>query len=433
MKTIARSCLFLILTALAGALAALGGCTLGTDQTPAPPEEPAARAIPPAGANTSLVNAAAKARLDAIVQSNNAFAVALYEGLKKEPGNLFFSPYCISTALGMTLLGARGQTAEQLARVLALEGIEDPQADASALRSLVNNVWQDENILSNANGLWGLKDYPYSKDCLALMRQFYGGQVRPADFTAPASAAREINAWAALQTGNQFTEPVRPGDVSAATRLALVNTVYFKGHWENKFAARETRPAAFYTDARTSVSVPMMFVMETFGLYGNDQVGVLELPFRGRNLVLDVIMPLDVDGLKTLALGGGQLQGWLAGLRPMVVAVHLPKFEMKTHYTLNGTLAALGMPNAFDAAAADFSGMSAGRKKDLSLGLALHQAWMRVDEQGAAEAGTTAAALKEQPGVEGRPVLFIADRPFLFLIRDRISGVILFLGRVTAP
>jgi serpin B len=213
------------------------------------------------------------------------------------------------------------------------------------------------------------------------------------------------------------------------TRLVLTNAIYFKGTWLTQFDEKKTRKAPFYVTPTAPVSADMMSLEAEFRFGGDDATQVVELPYKGKDLAMLVLLPVARDGLPALEarLDNALLDSWLAGMATREQIVELPKFEMTKSFSLNGTLADMGMPSVFDPSAADLSGIDGAR--DLFVQTAVHKAFVKVNEEGTEAAAATGISV----GVTSMPSSFTADHPFLFLIRDNVTGSILFLGRVTDP
>ncbi|UCG32286.1 MAG: serpin family protein [Phycisphaerales bacterium] len=370
--------------------------------------------------------------LAAVVEGNTVFALDLYDKLRTAEGNLFLSPYSISTALAMTYAGARSETAAQMADVLhfsldqeelhpafaALESSLEAASDASGCR------------LHVANALWGQQGHGFLTEFLALTQEHYGAGFREVDFGRATEQARQtINAWVADQTERKIKELLLQGDVDPSTVLALTNAIYFKGDWASQFDPGATIDAPFRISETEEVVVPMMRQTRKFALYEDDGLDVLELPYVGDRLSMLILLPKKTDGLTAVeeSLSRENLRMWLGQSRVQPVQVSLPRFKLETRFDLSNTLQAMGMTDAFSGAAADFSGMTGQR--DLFISLVIHEAQVEVNEEGTEAAAATAVVMRKGP----LPAAFTADHPFCFLIRDKETGSILFLGRVTNP
>lgn len=373
----------------------------------------------------------------AVVEGNNAFALDLFRELKNNGGNIFFSPYSISTALAMTYAGARGNTAKQMADVLHFT--LDPQELHPAFAGVetgLNAVQGKGNIrLSVANALWPMKGYPFRGQYLALVKKHYGVTITPLDYQRAVEAARKtINRWVEEKTQNKIENLIRPGVLNALTRLVLTNAIYFKGDWASRFKEELTKDDKFFLPSGKTVRAPMMNQEHKFGYAEFQSLQVLELPYIGNDLSMLVFLPKKKDGLGQLEkqLTVDKLKRWTAALGQRKVKVFLPKFKMTSQFRLDETLADMGMGDAFDSSRADFSGMD-GRPNWLFIGAVIHKAFVDVNEEGTEAAAATAVVMRIKMAAPVPVPTFRADHPFLFLIRENATGSILFLGRVVDP
>ena len=374
-----------------------------------------------------------------VAEGCNRFAFDLYGRLKGGEGNLFLSPYSISTALAMTYAGARGETAEQMAEVLRLPASGEAVHGAyGALQSDLNAAGEGGAFeLVVANRLWGQKGYAFLPDFLALLEARYGAGLEQLDFARATEAARKtINSWIEKQTRDKIKELLKPGVLDAMTRLVLTNAIYFKGKWAEEFDKKLTRDEDFFPAPEKKVTAPLMHRTAKFGYFEGDGLQALELPYQGDRLAMVVLLPKRnvppgaKDGLAALeaSLSAEKVADWLGKLHRREVRVALPRFKTTAEFSLRDTLVAMGMTDAFGRA--DFSGMTGTR--DLFISAVIHKAFVDVNEEGTEAAAATAVVIRPLNG-GGSPPAFRADHPFLFLIRDTKTGAILFLGRILDP
>jgi serpin B len=370
-----------------------------------------------------------------VVAGNTAFAIDLYGQLRAREGNLCFSPYSISTALAMTYGGAREETAAQMAHTLHFNLPSDQLHPAfDALVSDFSAVQKKGRVqLAEANSLWPQTGFAFLSDYLALCRKYYGVSIKPVDYIKHTEAARRtINDWVSARTDRKIVELLQSGVLDSATRLVLVNAIYFKGNWASQFDVKSTENRPFHLSAEKTVTAPLMRQVHDYPYTEFSDLQVLELPYEGGDLSMLVLLPRQVDGLGVLEreLTAQKLARWTGNLRQQKVMVFLPKFTVSSDFSLANTLKALGMSDAFIYGRADFSGMDT--RKDLFISLVLHKAFVKVNEEGTEAAAATAVMMEF--GAAPRPMpVFRADHPFLFLIRDNHNGSILFLGRVIDP
>ena len=372
------------------------------------------------------------------VKGSNAFAVDLYGQLRRQAGNLFFSPESISTAFAMAYAGARGQTAAEMAKVFHFTLPQARLQPAMGALLAGMNAKHPRYELRVADALWAQRDENFLPSYLQLVQSNYGAAFHRVDFkTAPDAARGAINEWVERQTSEKIKHLIGPGVLTAATRLVLTNAIYFKGEWRNQFDKTETKNEEFHLPAAKSIEAPMMHRTGSYRYYDGGSFQALELPYAGGDLAMVVLLPKQAAGLPALerSFNAAAAEKWIDDLQPAAkVILTLPRFTMTRQLELSGVLARMGMPQAFSNAA-DFSGMTG--KPEFRISAAIHKAYVDVNEQGTEAAAATStvfqalAMRRRMP--EPPPIIFRADHPFLFLIRDTRSGSILFMGRVVDP
>jgi serpin B len=364
----------------------------------------------------------------------NAFATESYKHLTQNNANLIFSPFNIATALSIALAGARGQTAEEIRSVLNLQ--RDPNDDAAlgALLADVAKVANDGgNELLVANGLWAQKGFAIQPDFERTLANNYGAPLTLVDFIAdPESARSRINGWTEEHTKEKIKNLFRAGALDAQTRLVLTSAVYFYGKWQNPFVTSRTQPAPFILPAGASTQAEFMNQTAHFGYAETPSAQILEMRYAGNRIAFDVLLPKTPAGFSDLqkSLTKENLTGWLGSLSTRNVQVSVPKFRAESRFLLKGVLSRMGMPTAFTAKA-DFSGIS--QKGGLALSVVVHQAFVDVSEQGTEAAAATGFAKDTLALLPQQVVVFRADHPFIFLIRDPRAEVVLFIGRLMNP
>jgi serpin B len=375
--------------------------------------------------------------------ASNGFGRRLYSSLASQGGNLFFSPYSVHAAMELTREGARGETAAEMDKALGLAGLERGRGYNDLVRALApprveegfgrNAKRVPAYALNIANALWGQSSYAIEKPFIDSLKKVYGAPLARVDFTAPGIARKAINDWVSKATRKRVQDIVPVGLPPKDARIALVNAIYFKARWEHTFEARATKEADFTGSDGKKSKAKMMHRLGQYRYAEVDGVQVLELPYRGGHLSMVVYLPGAHDGLAALEakLAQGKLDA-AERRKVRLVEVKLPKFHFTSFFDLTPVLPTLGMPRAFNARKADFSGIT--KQDPLFIGVVLHKAFVAVDEAGTEASAATVvmgklgAAPRRQEKVE-----FRADRPFVFEIRHRGTGAILFAGRVARP
>jgi serpin B len=377
--------------------------------------------------------------LSAVESGDAGFATDLLTRLAEQAQgkNFFYSPHSVSMALAMTYGGAATQTASQMAQVLHLPESAASAQDLPRAYSELNCAIQADgqaggNQLDIANSLFGQQGVPFKTSFLNVLQNDYGAPLQQVDFMGNAQGATDtINQWVANQTQGLIPQLFAPGNLNGSTRLVLVNAIYFKGAWASAFDPSSTMPGTFLVSSTQQIQAPLMNQTAQFGYTRGDAFSLLELPYTGAKIAMDILLPDTVDGLAAL-LGeftAAKLSAWTAQLQPTLMAVTLPKFTLSSNFILNQTLSAMGMPLAFQPGAADFSGMDGQR--DLFIATVAHQAKLQVDESGTVAAAATGTGVHAQ--VAHVPVAFNANHPFLLVLRDLGTGALLFVGQVTNP
>jgi serpin B len=366
--------------------------------------------------------------------SANDFNLAFLRALEAENENVFFSGASLRTALGMTALGARGQTLDEMVRVLALK--PDPEANASEARSEAER-WKaaaGKAQLLVANRLFIETSLVVAPTFLSQAASGYQASAGREDFIHQAESSRKnINRWVSDRTKQRIKDLVPEGGIDSLTRMVLANAIYFKGVWVEAFSKSSTRAAPFETPAG-SRSVPTMHRTARMSYAETDQVQLVELPYKDSDLALLVALPKQQTNLASVVrdLHGDRLAAWATALHPREVSLALPKFEFTWGRSVKQELMALGIREAFLETKANFSGMLASGKSDLLIDDVFHKGFVLVDEVGTEAAAATTVVMRTK-SAPLRPLQMNVDRPFLFFVRNGKTGELLFAGRVTNP
>ncbi|XP_010959572.2 LOW QUALITY PROTEIN: serpin B4 [Camelus ferus] len=381
------------------------------------------------------------------------FGVDLYQQIRQRSrrDNIFYSPLSIMSAFGMLYLGSRGNTAAQLQKALHFKEVaENPTAEATAdpVENPENHHFQklltelnkptDAYELNIANRLYGRKEFPFLQEYMDNVKKLYLASVESADFAnAPEESRKMINSWVERQTNEKIKNLFPKDSIDSSTVLVLVNAIYFKGQWHQKFKEENTVKEKFWLSKDTSKSVQMMKETNTFNFTSLEdmQVKILEIPYKGEELSMMLLLPNEVDGLQKLEdkLTAEKLLEWTSSqnMRTSQVDLHLPRFKVEETYDLKAILVALGVVDAFNSQKADFSGMT--RKNNLVVSKALHKSFVEVNEEGTEAAAATGIIVVTKSLPVPHYERFHCDHPFLFFIRHNKTNTILFLGRVSSP
>lgn len=387
------------------------------------------------------VDAPDEATQKKLAASSNQLGLALYQKLRAKEGNLALSPISIETALAMTWAGARGETEKEMRSVLALEGT--PAEVAGSFGQLTQSLADPSRgvTVRVANRIFGEKTYAFETSFVELTDRRFGAPLQPLDFAKNPEASRiTINTWVAERTEQRIQDLVPPAGVTDQTRIALVNAIYFLGEWQRPFQKESTYSADFFVTKSEKKSVPTMNQTGTIKGAEKDGTKVIELPYKGGTTSMMLLLPKDGESLDALekSLTAASVQTWAEALVPASTRVALPKFTIDPTLSveLKQPLIALGLTTAFDEHKSDFTGIAkpASKEDEIHLSQVFHKAFVTVDEKGTEAAAATAAMGVKGTGMPPKPELeFVADHPFVFVIRDDKSGAILFMGRVSDP
>ncbi|XP_028424859.1 leukocyte elastase inhibitor-like isoform X1 [Perca flavescens] len=406
-------------------------------------------------------------------KANTTFSLALLKkfGDDDKTANIFYSPFSISSALAMVMLGARGNTATQMSECLKTKDCQDDvHVSFAQLLSELNKA-DAPYALSVANRLYGEQSYQFVEDFLGKTKKYYNAELETVDFKADSEAARlNINSWVQKQTQDKIKDLLADDDVDSLSRLVLVNAMYFKSAWNEQFHQRYTRDAQFRLNKNDTKPVKMMHQKSRFPFFNKPKANckndtkpvkmmhqqswfpffnnpkanckILEMPYKEKELSMLIFLPNEMEdsttGLEKLEkqLTYENFMEWTHPdtMANVEVEVGLPRFKMEETYDMKEVLVSMGMVDAFDGEKSDFSGMSPAN--DLVLSKVVHKAFVEVNEEGTEAAAVTAAIMMMGCCVSPLPcppVMFIADHPFLFFIRHNSSMSILFAGRYCSP
>ncbi|XP_051004174.1 serpin B4-like isoform X2 [Acomys russatus] len=358
------------------------------------------------------------------------FSLELYQKLRESKDNIFYSPISIMTALAMLQVGARGDTEKQIEEVLQFNEATKKTTEKSAdchdeksenvhdqFQKLMTqlNKSNDAYDLKAANSIYGANSFPFIQEFLEDIKKFYQANVESLDFVhAAEESQKKINSWVESQTNGKIKDLFPSGSLDHNTILVLVNAVYFKGQWDEKFDENHTGE-------------------ETFWLDKDVQAKIVEIPYRGKELSMYVLLPNEIDGLEKLEekLTSDKLIEWTSPQNMHMTDLHLslPRFKVGEKYDLPGPLEHMGMVDAFMPQKADFSGMSS--TQGLFVSNILHKSFVDVNEEGTEAAAATGVEITVTSALISED--FSCNHPFLFFIKQKKTNSILFFGRLSSP
>lgn len=372
--------------------------------------------------------------LEELVSGNTEFALNLYHELENEDGNLFYSPYSISIALAMTIAGAKNETETQIKTTLCFPFTQEKLHPTFNALDLALTTNTGESILNIINTQWGQTGFPFLFKFLDVLAVNYGAGMNLLDFiNKPEESRIIINDWVSEQTEEKIQDLIPQGEITSITRLVLTNAIYFYSQWHTCFDEELTGDSAFYLLDGSTVTVPLMAMIEEDSTVELNHASMyyckaVELPYKGERLSMVIFLP-DKGKYKEFesTLNYDKLSTIINALKPKELNVKVPKFEFtSSSIKLKETLYNMGMPIAFGSGA-DLSGING--IPGLFISEVLHKAFISVDENGTEAAASTAVIINwDMPD----NIMHI-NRPFIFLIRDRETETILFLGRMLNP
>jgi serpin B len=371
-----------------------------------------------------------------IAAANNAFAFDMYSGIvNTSEGNMFFSPYSIFTAMAMCYEGAESTTKEEMSNVFYFP--LNKNVLEISLMGMIEQINSDnENYeLETANALWIQQSFPVKEQYISNVETYYYGNVTNLDFVdQPEESKNAINEWVAEKTNDKIKDPISDGVINEYTRLIITNAVYFNGKWLTEFNEGSTHKRDFYISEDDDINVETMYTKQYFSYSESSDAKMLELPYKGDNLCMYVVLPTendieffessfsvsDYEDLKSDMDSEYEVKTWI------------PKFKFESRTELSDQLIRMGVRDAFSDQNADLSGIS---DEYLKISKVLHQAFVDVQEKGT-EAAAATEVIVEDEAVDVEPIPereFRADHPFMFFIEDKRTGCILFMGKVESP
>lgn len=368
-------------------------------------------------------------------------SVNIYNHIRStgEDENILFSPLGITLAVGMMEFGTQGSTLKEIHHAMGYDSLKNGE-EFAFLKDLSDLITSEESrcVVKLANSLFVQNGIHVNDEFLQMMKKYFNTGVNHVDFSQNIAVANYINKWVENNTNNLLKDLVSPRDFDAVTHLALINAIYFKGNWKSQFRPENTRTFSFTKDDESEVQIPMMYQQGEFyyGEFsdGSNEAGgiyqVLEIPYEGEEISMMLVLSRQEVPLATLEpLVKAQLiEEWANSVKKQKVEVYLPRFTVEQEVDLKDVLKALGITEVF-IQNANFTALS--DNKEIFISKAIHKSFLEVNEE-----GSEAAATSGMIAISRMAVLYpqvIVDHPFFFLIRNRKTGTILFMGRVMHP
>ncbi len=362
------------------------------------------------------------------------FVFTFYSEITKEneKSNIFFSPLSISTAFSMAYEGAGENTASEMQQVFGFESDDAKRQKAISDNLSRFNHKDDWYNLQVANALWVKDGYAIKQDYLDAAKTHYSSIVENVDFVTDDGIDR-INNWVKQKTEDKIQDILAPGSTDELTRMVITNAVYFKGKWSSEFNPKNTSEKQFWTDKDSSTMISMM--KQPVGIYNyakTENLQALEINYLGGDISMVVLLPKDRDGIQSLeqSMDKKKFDAVKDGMARQPLTVQIPKFEFETEYNLISPLQSLGLHEAFDRNSANFQGIT---DEQVYLDKAAHKAFVNVNEKGTEAAAITALVARATSGPPEPVAEFVADHPFMFVIQEKKTGEILFIGRLVNP
>jgi serine protease inhibitor len=367
-----------------------------------------------------------------IVQSGEDFGIQLFKELNSPDENIFISPLSVSMALGMTLNGADGETKSAMQKTLGFENLSEEEINSSyqSLISLLQSM-DHKVVFQIANSIWYRLGFSVEPTFIDINQKYFCAAVRGLDFSS-AAAPGTINAWASENTAGKIDKII--DSIDPETMMFLINAIYFNGDWTYEFDKDKTRADVFYKSTSDKVSCTLMNQQNEFAYLSRSDLQAIDLPYSNGQFSMLVLLPqpdVSIDDV-VQNLSAQSIAGILSDLAKAKGSLYLPKFKMRYDKSLNDVLAKMGMSVAFSPSAADFTRIN--KEGGLYISDVRHNSYIDVDEQGTeAAAVTVVEVVGTSIGGPSAGFIMRVDRPFLFLIHERHSNTVLFIGKIVNP
>lgn len=362
------------------------------------------------------------------IKSDNKFGVQLFRQIvgNEEAKNTMVSPFSVSQALLMAYNGADGKTKKEFAELLNAKNISIDELNKVHQKLSKSLVRHDRKVLfSVANSIWYDQKFSIKKPFIDVNKSYYNAEVSKLDFKNK-TAVDKINDWVTDKTNQKIKKII--DKISPLEVLFLINAIYFKADWQHKFDKSLTKERPFYTSEKSEIKVPMMITESSFNYAQNNFGEMVELPYGRGKFSMLLIRPKEKVNELISVVTTDKLEEWTQAMKTQKVQVDLPKFEFSYKKELNETLQQMGLLQAFQNSA-NFSKIS---DTSIKISKVLHKTYIKTDEEGSEAAAVTSIGL-EMTSVEPRKTVITFNKPFVFIIREKDTGSILFAGKVENP
>jgi serine protease inhibitor len=369
-----------------------------------------------------------------MVQAGNGFALNLFAAVNREENQkdrIFISPYSVAEALSMTYNGARGSTADSMQKVLGYSGMSREEINNYCLSLRTTLLRLDPKVnLAIANSIWYLTGFDVLPDFIQTNQKYFNAKVAELDFYNP-SALTTINGWIEESTNGRIKDMLK--EIEPNIVMFLVDAIWFKGQWLNRFQASKTLEENFYLSGGEPVKTPMMHQTQNFLYYSNNLVQIADLPYGQGNFAMTVLLPKDGVRLEEFKseLSQENWNNWINNLYEQKLVLTLPKLKFAYDLRMNAVLQQMGMGNAFSEMEADFTGINPDG--GLFISYVQHNSFVEVNEEGTEAAAATVVAIGKTSAGPPEEIPFIVNKPYIFVIRERSTGAILFMGTINKP
>ncbi|HRG10761.1 MAG TPA: serpin family protein [Cyclobacteriaceae bacterium] len=368
-----------------------------------------------------------------LVNSSNEFAFALFNQTQNNESNYFLSPLSVGLALGMTLNGAEGETKQGILNTIQFGNLTDAEVNNgyTDLTKLLSGMDRTVN-LNIANSVWYKQELSIKSDFKSVIEASYNGTVQGLDFSSP-NSKNIINGWIEDHTNNKIKDVIQ--DIDPNLVMFLINAIYFKGDWTYQFDKTKTKDGNFYLeDGNTVQTIMMQAEKANVSIFSHEKFNLINIPFGNKQFEFSVLLPNNQYTTEDIIpeLSADALSGWISSSSEQTVELRMPKFKMKWKKTLNEDLSALGMARAFTPGYAEFPNFFEN-PMPLNIDFVDHHSFLEVNETGAEASAVTVVGVVYTTSIIPRPRTIIINKPFVFLIREKHSGAILFIGQLKNP